>query len=183
MTPRNIAIMERLQVARQDTKLKPGYWVTVEEANLLYSWALEFHPDCIFESGTAFGYSAMWFSLVGCPVFTFDPISQKKYVWDELGYEQPDNITLVHDRFSSIVTMNKDVPGKRFFFIDGSHTMNGVKEDYLSLKQYAKDGDMVVFHDLDCKGPLVWWKELESNASVYETYETVNVIGRLIWRS
>ena len=125
----------------------------------------------------------MWLSLVGCPVFTFDPIQQKKHVWEELGYSQPENLTLVHDKFSSIVTMNRDVPGKRFFFIDGKHTPTGVKEDYLALKNYAKDGDMVVFHDLGLRGPHYWFNKLKSNSSLHEVYETHNIVGRLIWSS
>ncbi len=179
----DVETIGKLQTARKTTTLKPGYWVSEEEANFLYIWASEFRPGCIFESGTAFGYSAMWLSLVGCPVFTFDPHPQKKYVWEELGYDQPENLTLVHDRFSSIVTMNRDVPGKRFFFIDGKHSMNGVEEDCEALRQYAKDGDMVVFHDLKYKGPLRGFKGLKSNASLHEVYHTRNMIGRLIWQS
>ena len=184
MKPIDVETMWKLQTAREKTKLKPSFWVTDEEANLIYNMALECRPECIFESGTAFGYSAMWLSLVGCPVFTFDPIQQKKHVWDELGYNQPENLTLVHDKFSSIVTMNRDFPGKAFFFIDGHHTPRAVGKDCLAVKQYAKDGDVVVFHDLCDRGPRYWWHKLIlTNASSYDVYETPNIVGRLIWSS
>lgn len=56
-------------------------------------------------------------------------------------------------------------------FIDGDHTYNGVKSDYLNYKHYVRSGGMIVFHDIVARpenivenvGVPEFWEELEGN--------------------
>ena len=156
-----------------------GRWVTLEEAHLLYMVGKEEAPDCIFESGTANGYSTLWLSLVGCPVVTFDPVARPK-VWDVLG-SIPDNVSYVKDSFSSVVERYKDVGGKRVFFIDGDHSSSGIQKDCEALKEYANRGDVVLFHDLTERPVLRAWMRMAPYALESMSYPTRRCVGRMVW--
>lgn len=160
--------------------LKRERWVTLEEANLLYTIGTEEQPDHIYESGTANGFSAMWLSLVGCPVTTFDPICRAK-VWD-LFNGIPDNITYVEASFSSIVERAHDPKEKKLFFIDGAHKSHNLKEDCDAVSQMASSGDVVVFHDLSHEAVFRYWHRMTDHASTYESYDTKRVMGKLVLR-
>lgn len=59
-------------------------------------------------------------------------------------------------------------------FIDGDHTYEGVKEDYLRYSKYVKKGGFIIFHDivhhsqvLDCQVDK-FWNELKEGMESYE---------------
>jgi len=61
-----------------------------------------------------------------------------------------------------------------FLFIDGDHTYNGVKQDYLMYAPLVCKGGLVAFHDI-CKHPPSWgcevdkfWNEIKTNHSHQE---------------
>jgi predicted O-methyltransferase YrrM len=63
-----------------------------------------------------------------------------------------------------------------FLFIDGDHTYEGAKQDYISYMPFVKKGGMIVFHDINPReeskeqlGSVKLWQELrESNMRTKE---------------
>jgi len=47
-----------------------------------------------------------------------------------------------------------------FLFIDGDHTYDGVKQDYLMYAPLVRKGGLIVFHDI-CKHPPSWGCEVD----------------------
>lgn len=167
---------ELIQLSKINNPLyKKERWVTIEEAELLVKLATEAKPDIILESGTANGYSAAWLSLVA-PVVTFDPYSRPK-IW--IGDEP---ITYINDVFSSVTSLYDKFDGKKFFFIDGGHDSSSVKDDTDAIKQIAKPGDEIVFHDLDTISVLRFWHRMVDYAIHQEKYNTKRTMGRIVWR-
>lgn len=83
---------------------------------------------------------------------------------------------------------SKDVRGQRydFVFIDGDHSYDGVKEDFLNLGQYCNVG--VGYHDIHAHeydsqkgGTVRWWNEFKDNYSdefsMYEFSDQVRWMG------
>ncbi|MAW26219.1 MAG: hypothetical protein CMQ84_09590 [Gammaproteobacteria bacterium] len=70
-----------------------------------------------------------------------------------------------------------------FLFIDGDHTYQGVKRDFLMYKRFVNTGGFVAFHDIiqrdDYPGIEVWkfWDELKLDPS-NEIQEFVNTNPR-----
>jgi hypothetical protein len=161
--------------------IKKSRWVTIEEADLILKLAKEADPDYIFESGTANGISALFLSTVGCPVYTFDPVARRK-VWDIVTLPT-DNITYVEDKFSSVAERYPELKDKKkVFFIDGSHSNTGIQEDCNALKEFAKEGDLILFHDL-CIAPVMRaWMRLWRYGEDVERHETRRIIGSMIWK-
>ena len=159
---------------------KKARWVTLEEANLLYTIAEEEDPDFIFESGTANGFSTMWMALHGCDVYTFDPVSRPK-VWDAEG--QPSHVHYVERSFSTMPDVAKHIHGKKMFFIDGLHTSQGVLNDIDAVKEVVQEGDVIVFHDLNDSHVVRFWDRMNDHASSSKTYLTKRIIGKMVWGS
>ena len=154
-------------------------WVTIEEADLILKLAKEANPDCIFESGTANGISALFLSTIGCPVYTFDPASRPK-MWDRF---PSDNITYIEDRFSSVVERYPELKDKKkVFFIDGDHSNSGVTEDCKVVREFAKEGDLIIFHDLNIEAVVRGWMRMWRRGKDIERYETRRIVGSLIWK-
>jgi predicted O-methyltransferase YrrM len=173
---------EELETAYARTLTKRGYWTTPEEVRLLLKIAEEEQPDVILESGTAFGWSASWFALTGVPVITFDPC-KRIYVWDEMGWDKPKNITLEQGKFEEVVTRYPDLTGKKLVFIDGGHHSSAVKEDCEAIKKIAKDGDILLWHDLNMTGVNRFWSRMQKYSSKSEVFEIGRTIGKMTWKS
>lgn len=77
-----------------------------------------------------------------------------------------------------------------FLFIDGDHSYEGVKKDYLKYSPLVRKGGLVAFHDI-CEHPVEsgcevekFWRELTAPMSVYsQEYERYhNIISEpTIW--
>ncbi len=158
-------------------------WVTLQEANVLADVVEEEAPDHIFESGTANGYSTSWLGLLGTPVTTYDIVNRAK-VWGE---RNPAHITCVNEKFSSMVEHAKTVEGKKLFFIDGNHNSSGVKADVEAVLEVIEKGDVIVFHDLNCRAVIRFWHRLagDEGREVHykETkYDTQRGMGKLVFK-
>ena len=176
----SVILIDRLEKMYSDTSIleKKSRWVTLEEARLLLKLCLIQQPEVIFESGTANGFSTMWLSVVGVPVYTFDPVDRTK-LWDNLGII---NITYVKDKFSSVVFTYSELSScRKAFFIDGDHSSSGVQSDCAAVKQYAKVDDIVIFHDLNEKPVMRAWHRLQKYSQSIETYPTKRIMGKLVW--
>lgn len=156
-------------------------WVTIEEADLLLKLAKEADPDCIFESGTCNGISSLVLSEVGCPVYTFDPVARPK-MWDTFSLPF-DNITYVKDKFSSVVERYPELKDKKkVFFIDGDHSNSGVTEDCATLREFAKEGDLIIFHDLNETPVMRGWMRIWKRGKDIKRHETRRIMGSLVWK-
>ena len=162
-------------------RIRKARWVTIEEADLLLKLAKEANPDCIFESGTCNGISALFLSMVGCPVYTFDPVPRCK-MWDIFPLPCT-NITYIEDRFSSVVERYPKLKDKKkVFFIDGDHSSGGLKEDCDAIKEFAQEGDLIIFHDLNTMPVIRWWHRIRKYGKDVKRYETRRIMGSLIWK-
>ena len=173
---------ERLKEIRNtpDKRWKTQRWVTIEEAEILHMVANVMQPEYIFESGTANGYSALWLAESGSSVITFDPIDRKK-VWDELSLPHS-TITYVPESFTELPNMYPELKERsKLFFIDGSHSSGGVNEDYRVIRRYAKEGDIVLFHDVRERGVLAVWNRIQLLSKDSVLYDTHRKIGKVTW--
>jgi hypothetical protein len=159
-------------------RFKVARWATLEESRLLYTLSVNAKPDVILESGTANGWSALWLSLYGSPVYTFDPVSRPK-VWD--GVWDTSSINYIQANFSTFAEKLPEVVGKKsLFFIDGLHTSGGMKEDCEAVLDCYSPGDTVVFHDLNIKACARGFHRMFTYASEHEMYQTARIMGRLV---
>ena len=159
-------------------------WMPLEEVQLLHTFVKDFEPELIFESGTANGWSALWLSLYGAPVYTFDPISRLK-LWDSIWEDKvsADNITYTEAAFATLPETFPELKGKKnLFFIDGAHTASGVTGDCAAVMEFASPGDTVIFHDLNLKPCVRGFHRMQKYASEFEVYQTRQIIGRLVLR-
>lgn len=175
-------MMERLKEIREtpDTRWKTQRWVTIEEAEILHMVAHAMQPEYIFESGTANGYSSLWLAESGSPVITFDPFDRTK-VWDELGLPHS-TITCVQSSFTELPGLYPELKDKsKLFFIDGSHSAGAAAADYRTVGAYAKEGDVVLFHDVRERGVRAVWNRIQSASKDPVLYETDRQIGKVTW--
>lgn len=180
MNKKELELEEMYEAAKDSEVFNRARWVTVDEANILYTIAKEEDPDFILESGTANGFSTMWLALHGSIVFTFDPVSRPK-VWDADG--KPCNIQCIERSFSTMPELAAGLPGKKMFFIDGLHTSQGVKDDTEAVKEVVQEGDVIVFHDLNDSHVVRFWDRMNDHASSKEEYHTRRGIGKMVWAS
>ena len=156
-----------------------GRWVTIEEGHILNQITIDFKPEYIFESGTANGFSTLWLSLYGAPVFTFDPVNRYK-MWGCIE-ESLTNITYVQETFKMLPISYPDFSeSKKLFFLDGLHTASGLKEDYDTVMSYASAGDTVLFHDLNINACSRAYHRMQKHAIEHEGYDTDRTIGRIV---
>lgn len=66
-----------------------------------------------------------------------------------------------------------------FLYIDGDHSYDGVKADYLNYKEFVKSGGFIGFHDVNPqeKGVYKFWNEVKKEYSTAFVIE--NTIGIL----
>jgi predicted O-methyltransferase YrrM len=61
-----------------------------------------------------------------------------------------------------------------FLFIDGDHTVNGVKADYEMYKEFVRPGGLIAFHDIIENQPLPdnevfhFWKQVKQGKTTEE---------------
>ena len=166
--------------ANPDVAFKRARWVTLEEASLLNTITQDFKPDYIFESGTANGFSTLWLSLYGAPVYTFDPVSRAK-TWDNLQGGTPSNITYYQRPFEDLPQILSELKGsKSLFFVDGLHTSKGMQADCAAVLEHAEEGDTVIFHDLNIAACVRAFHRMLKYSLKDEVYATKRIMGRII---
>lgn len=137
--------------AHSKTAPKRSGWIENNEAKILYDLVAAFdYKDC-YESGTKYGWSAMWMAKALLEkgkgkVFTFDPIPQFKL---DAGTNLEPAIQRYqmkfHEGIDTLLKTRSD--GAILIFIDGDHSTIGVTRDWCAVLPYLKSGDKVVFHD------------------------------------
>ena len=67
-----------------------------------------------------------------------------------------------------------------FLFIDGDHSYNGVKSDFINYEQYVSDNGIIAFHDivnnpadLSIEVPR-FWREIKKKYDYSELIENIN---------
>jgi len=97
-------------------------------------------------------------------------------------------------RDQSIINLVREEGPFDFVFIDGDHTFEGIREDFMN---YASLGNIVAFHDIAAHGaslptgenlgvPQIWnvVKELYIHTEIIDTPEGLNPMGiGILWRS
>lgn len=91
------------------------------------------------------------------------------------------NVVIIRDNSKSdecIRKLEKELQSESldFIFIDGDHTYDGVKSDFLSYKKYLKDGGYIAFHDIDFPSSTIsagcevykFWDELKKDYDFIE---------------
>lgn len=81
-------------------------------------------------------------------------VKQKHNQIDEYLIKFATNVVIIRDNSNSeqcFQKLEKELQGQSldFIFIDGDHTYEGVKSDFINYKKYLKDGGYIAFHDID----------------------------------
>jgi len=94
-----------------------------------------------------------------------------------------DEITLIQD-YSYNVNLNENIG---FLLIDGEHTYEGVKNDYLKFSPLVEQGGFIAFHDFHLKGVKQFFDEfiyptLKDDFVEFRVVGSLIVIKKLKWR-
>jgi len=126
-------------------------------------WLWNRHPHNVLEIGVRHGgTAALWHGLCTGYVFGIDYEgpdslgSQTRSRHAELCREYPRFRSILGDSHSPDTINRLDLtplkmPSERkydFIFIDGDHSYEGVKADYLSYRPLLSDGGCIAFHDI-----------------------------------
>lgn len=138
-------------------------------------------PKIILEIGTGHGGALFLFSYIAETI----TIDKHYYFWDRILFNSFPNVRLIKGNSHDLETFNRvcRITDKvDFLFIDGNHTYDGVKKDYLMYKPLVSKGKgMIAFHDI-LPRPIktkadavdVLWEELKPNHKVVEFVEDYN---------
>lgn len=124
-------------------------WMTKKEVDILVQRIYDIDPYKVFESGTANGYSSSYIASTGHTVITFDPANRRK-IWSYLPKEVQNRIVYNNEPFKNAKKYLDDIQSSEYlyFFIDGDHSREGIKEDFETIKPYLQEGGgRVMFHD------------------------------------
>lgn len=108
-------------------------------------------------------------------------VKQKHNQIDEYLIKFAKNVVIIRDDSKSdecLQKLEKELQGESldFIFIDGDHTYDGVRSDFLNYKKYLKDGGYIAFHDIDYPSSTVslgcevykFWNKLKEEYNFIE---------------
>ena len=108
-------------------------------------------------------------------------VKQKHNQIDEYLVKFAKNVIIIRDNSKSeecFEKLEKELQGESldFIFIDGDHTYDGVKSDFINYKKYLKDGGYIAFHDIDYPSSTVsigcevykFWNEVKEEYDFIE---------------
>lgn len=133
---------------RMDGKI--AYWVTLDEAQALYSSIERSGIKTYIESGTCHGYSSCWAATIADEIYTFDIVNRRK-IWEIekslmiLGEKVNFYEKSFDEGVVELLREKGNVP--LYFFIDGNHHNSGVVGDFNAIHPFLKPGDVIMFHD------------------------------------
>jgi predicted O-methyltransferase YrrM len=140
------SLMEHIREATL-TKTSRG-WSSIDEYALMFTFSYVYNPDNIIEVGTCNGVSSMSFAM---------GLRNKPghvYTWDLFAKQQVDAGTDLSPKIIRHIgdyTYSDDVlntiSGRKLFFIDGDHSIEGCLKDIVTSLPYFNQGDTMVFHD------------------------------------
>jgi len=136
-----------------------GFWVLVNEAQILVDQVEKSGAKVYIECGTCHGYSSCWVSTTQVEeIHTYDPVIRKK-VWDVHTALKPlsSKINFHNQRFDEglpayLNTITRET--KLYCFIDGKHSFNSVSGDFNAVLPFLKPEDRVMFHDSILYSPV-----------------------------
>jgi len=175
--------------ADPNTSKDVAYCCSNDEALVLYATALQHRPDAIFECGTGVGWSSYWLAAGAGANEHHRHVPGRDwdvsiYSFDVWGREQ----LFSHDYVQKIIGSYDELInpyGSRFygrtklFFIDGDHTLKGVRKDWDATESVVEPGDKVIFHDvISERGSRRFDAEFQERYPNYrrELYRTYNGI-------
>lgn len=110
-----------------------------------------------------------------------EEVKQKHNQIDEYLVKFAKNVVIIRDNSKSeecLEKLEKELQGESldFIFIDGDHTYDGVKSDFINYKKYLKDGGYIAFHDIDYPSSTIslgcevykFWNELKEEYDFIE---------------
>jgi len=108
-------------------------------------------------------------------------VKQKHNQIDEYLIKFAKDVVIIRDNSKSeecLKKLEKSLQGELldFIFIDGDHTYDGVKSDFLNYKKYLKDGGYIAFHDIDYHSSTIsigcevykFWNEIKEEYDFIE---------------
>jgi predicted O-methyltransferase YrrM len=159
--------------------LRGGNTTQLEYSTLLYNLIINLRPKKILEIGTARGFSAAVIAKAlsdsnsDAQFVTYDIVDSKtNFNWHASKHSLLDpfkdkfvsradiwNVYDEHKQLSSLIQFESKSLSEcfdklnskiDFVFIDGDHTYNGVKKDFVSIEKYLSDDAVVMFDDYNC---------------------------------
>lgn len=125
-------------------------WSLIDEYPIMLAFTYLYEPDNIIEVGTCNGVSSMSYAvgLKNKPghVYTWDLYS-KSHADD--GTDLSEKIIRHIDDYANAGPILAGIPGRKLFFIDGDHSIEGCFKDIVTSLPYVNPGDVMVFHDAD----------------------------------
>jgi predicted O-methyltransferase YrrM len=120
-------------------------WASIDEYALMFTFSHIYTPDNVVEVGTCNGVSALAFA-VGIPgnVYTWDIVAKTKR---DAGTSLEDKIVRHIGDYANAAPVLATIQGRKLFFIDGDHTIEGCLKDIETSMPYLNPGDTLVFHD------------------------------------
>jgi predicted O-methyltransferase YrrM len=118
----------------------------------------EMKPECIVELGVDFGYSSFVFAnalsrgkgkIYGIDLFQGDPHAGMRntydFVMDKIKEHNLETIEIIRGDFKEVSTRwNKPI---NILHIDGFHTYDAVKSDFIAWAPFVLNDGIILFHD------------------------------------
>jgi len=154
-----------------------------QDLRILIPLLEKIHPTRILEIGSWKGYSAKLWDEVFSPIDQLITIEKSLYEHDynsnNLMYIRGDSHSL---EIIEMVGKNCRSDKVDFLFIDGDHSFQGVKEDWIAYSPLVRKGGVVVFHDVAChvdetEEVDIFWKLLKKGNNYVEIKSTPNSTG------
>jgi hypothetical protein len=171
------------------TSKSMAYCCSNDEAIVLYATALQHRPAAIFECGTAVGWSSMWLAAGAnsdehhrhvertgwdTPVYSFDLTTRPQHFMHH-------NVQKIIGDYSEKINSyaHQWLGFSKLFFIDGDHSLAGIRKDWDATESVVEPGDKIIFHDVILeRGSRRFDEEFQAKFPNYrrELYRTYNGI-------
>jgi predicted O-methyltransferase YrrM len=158
-----MAYMERCRKSEESRTYKPWQWSAMNEYPILFSLIPTYAPTNVIEVGTNAGCSALMFA-VAYECMGWEESKYNIYTWNIEEAKGVDEGTRFYKRIKRITesfseskiadAIFKTLEGKTLFFIDGGHTEEECKKDFLKVIPILRKGDVVTFHDARAHQPI-----------------------------
>lgn len=110
---------------------------------------------------------------------------QKELVFKNEFPKAQQKLCFIHDNstYQKSIDSVRDILGNNeldYLFIDGDHSYDGVKQDYLNYKDFVKDTGIIVFHDIKGdknNGSCRFWHEIKEDHKYIEISFRINTMG------
>lgn len=154
-----------------------------EALNVFLSFLRRWKPRTILEIGTAYGGTLLMFTKVAADdalIITLDvdrPEWRKKMY---AGFARRQQVILSIKADSHDPRTAESLAWAKFdlLFIDGDHSYEGVKKDFLMYKKLVTRGGIIAFHDVHLNGVQKLWNEIKDSYDHSEIQGTLFLTGK-----